>query len=119
MSPEEVLRAEATKLRIEQRTSLFRKLCQREGIPQPLMEYYFAKPERAWRFDFAWPEYRVALECEGGVWVKGRHTRGKGFIEDCAKYNKGTLLGWRIFRVPSSQLETMATVHMIKQALAL
>ena len=36
-------------------------------------------PERRWRFDYAWPALKVALEIHGGVFTNGRHTRGKGF----------------------------------------
>ncbi len=57
-------------------------------------------PDRRWRFDFAHPQTRTAIEIEGGVWNGGRHTRGKGYISDCEKYNTATLAGWRVFRLP-------------------
>jgi hypothetical protein len=116
--PVESLRAAARKMMAEQRNSLFRALCKREGLPAPVEEYAFAKPERAWRFDFCWVEQRVALEVEGGVWTQGRHSRGTGMIEDMAKYNRGAAMGWRIFRVVPQQLDTLATVHMMRDALA-
>lgn len=47
----------------------------------------------------------VAVELEGGVWSGGRHTRGRGFIEDCDKYNAATGLGWAIFRFTSEHLK--------------
>ena len=60
-------------------------------------EVYF-HPTRRWRFDFAWAPERVALEIEGGVWLKGnkksRHTTGRGFTDDREKYNEAMLLGW-------------------------
>ena len=55
---------------------------------------------RKWRFDFAHPEARVAIEIEGGVWSGGRHTRGLGFISDCQKYNAAQRQGWSVFRLP-------------------
>lgn len=55
-------------------------------------------PIRKWRFDFAIPQYLIAIECEGGVWSGGRHTRGLGYSKDCEKYNNATLLGWRVLR---------------------
>ena len=67
------------------------------GLPKPVLEHKF-HPERRWRFDLAWIDAKVALEIEGGVWIQGRHNRGKGFIADIEKYNAATALGWTLFR---------------------
>lgn len=65
------------------------------------MEHHFAKEQgRKWRLDFAWVSQKVALEIEGGVWMRGRHVRPAGFIADCEKYNAATLNGWRVYRIP-------------------
>ncbi len=117
-NPAASLRARARKLIAAQRDKQFRALCDREGVPSPVAEFHFAKPERAWRFDYCWPDAKVALECEGGVWTQGRHARGAGMIEDMTKYNRATTLGWRVFRVTPSQLDTTDTVRMIRQALS-
>lgn len=53
---------------------------------------------RKWRFDFAIPEIRVAIEVEGGTYGGGRHSRGVGFSKDCEKYNTAALLGWTVFK---------------------
>jgi hypothetical protein len=38
------------------------------GLPLPHEEYFFATViGRDWRFDFAWPAYRLALEIEGAL----------------------------------------------------
>lgn len=70
--------------------------------PEP--EYRF-HDMRKWRFDFAWPAQRVAVEIEGGIWSKGRHVRGAGFIADCEKYNEAARLGWYVLRIPAHFLE--------------
>lgn len=85
--------------------------------PEPEHEHRF-HPERRWRFDFAWPESKVAVECEGGTWIRGRHSRGQGYRNDCEKYNAATSLGWRVFRCTSGMLvgNPIAFVRMIKEA---
>jgi very-short-patch-repair endonuclease len=63
----------------------------------PEREYKF-HPRRRWKFDFAFPESRVAVEIEGGIWNSGRHTRGSGFEGDCVKYNTAVKMGWVVLR---------------------
>ena len=72
-------------------------------------EYRF-HPVRRWRFDHANPEYKVAIEYEGGIWTGGRHTRGTGYKNDCDKYNAAQVLGWRVLRYTTS--------HTLEQVLA-
>jgi len=63
----------------------------------PVSEYRF-DPARRWRFDFAWPARKLAVEVEGGIWVDGRHGRGAGMEKDMEKYNRATVLGWAVLR---------------------
>ena len=86
------------------------------GLPPPVAEFRFAPPRR-WRLDFAWPESRLALEVEGGVWVRGRHVRGAGFMRDMEKYNILCAMGWRLLRVVPATLHTVETAELIRQSL--
>lgn len=83
----------------------FARICVMAGLPAPEAEYRF-HPTRRWRFDWAFPDQKVALEIEGGVWTGGRHTRGAGYVRDIEKYNHATLAGWRVLRVTPGQLWT-------------
>ena len=73
---------------------------------------------RRWRFDFAWPRRRVAVEVEGGVFSRGRHVRPSGFINDCEKYNAAALDGWTVLRLVPRKDWLAGAVPMIKEALA-
>ena len=55
-------------------------------------------PERKWRFDFAIPEMKVAIEYEGLMSEKSRHTTISGFTNDSEKYNAAQALGWKVLR---------------------
>jgi hypothetical protein len=69
------------------------------GYDKGMETQYRFHPKRKWTFDFAWPDKMVALEVEGAIWVRGRHTSGTGFTNDCEKYNTATIMGWRVIRV--------------------
>jgi len=81
----------------------------------PEREFLF-HPTRKWRFDYAIPELKIAVEKEGGVWTGGRHTTPQGFLGDIEKYNQAALLGWRLFRFASHDLFTKATFDLLRQA---
>jgi very-short-patch-repair endonuclease len=70
----------------------------------PVRELRFAAPRR-WRFDLAWPDRMLAVEVEGGLWIQGRHSRGKGIENDMDKYNEATLMGWRVLRVSPEMVD--------------
>jgi hypothetical protein len=89
------------------------------GLPDGAVAEYRFHPRRRWRFDWAWPSARVALEIEGGAWTQGRHTRGKGFVADMEKYNAATLAGWRVLRVTPQQFENGEAGRLVRLALAL
>lgn len=77
-------------------------------------EYRFHQT-RKWRFDYAIPAIKLAVEVEGGVWTGGRHTSSKGFLGDMEKYNEAALLGWCLIRTTPDQLLTSKTIELIKR----
>ena len=73
------------------------------GLPKPVPELTF-HPKRKWRFDYAWPEEKVALEIHGATYKNGRHTRGLGFARDREKMNEAQLLGWIVIEATVDNL---------------
>lgn len=86
------------------------------SAPRPLREHRW-HPVRRWRFDFAWPLHRLAVEVEGAVWVRGRHTRGSGYIADAEKYNAATICGWRVLRYTPETIRTGAAAREVAELL--
>lgn len=75
-------------------------------------EYQF-EPKRQWRADYYFPDGNLILEIEGGAFINGRHTRGKGFIADMEKYNHLTKLGYKLLRCTPDQLNQPTTLNNI------
>lgn len=86
----------------------------KQQFPGVEREYKF-HDSRKWKFDFAWPHARVAMEIEGGVWTGGRHTRGSGFLRDMEKYNAAGILGWRVFRATPQQVKNGQAIELLER----
>lgn len=75
-------------------------------------------PGRKFRFDFAWcPELKVAVELQGGIHTRGRHTRGKGYEADAVKSAMAQALGWMVLYVTPGQVRSGVALELITSAL--
>jgi len=70
-----------------------------------------------WRFDFAWPERRIALEIQGAVWTGGKHARGAGMVKDYEKANAAALLGWRLLYAEATMIRSCAILDTLEAIL--
>lgn len=86
------------------------------GLPEPVQEFV-AIPDRRFRWDFAWPEQRLLLEVQGGVWKKGAHSGGTGVNRDTEKQNLAVLAGWRTLAVTTNQIRDGLAIAWLKKAL--
>ena len=75
------------------------RLCAAD-LPEPQREYRFC--DRRWRFDFAWPSQRVAVEVNGGryAFAGGRHASDG----DNEKLRRAAALGWRVLPCSPQEL---------------
>ena len=80
-------------------------------------EVLFAKEilNRKWRADFKIGN--LLIEVDGGIWENGRHTRGKGFINDCEKYAEALCLGYWVLRIPGSWVKSGKGIDYIRRAI--
>lgn len=72
---------------------------------------------RRWRFDFAFPDVKLAVEIEGGTWQAGRHQRPVGFTNDIQKYNAASLAGWRVLRFTTDMVNSGEAIDVVRKAL--
>lgn len=101
------------------------------GLPPFVREYRFAADElgegkglrarlkaadlQDWRIDFAWPRQKIALEVDGGTWIKGGggHNTGKGYEGDRDKDAALLVRGWRVLRVTPVHVQDGRAVRWV------
>lgn len=91
-------------------------LHQRLGI-DCVREYRF-HPTRQWRFDYAIPDLRIAIEIDGGIWINGRHNRASGYLGDMEKFNAAATLGWVVLKFTPQEQYSQKTLELITQTIA-
>lgn len=86
---------------------------------EPVREYSFSEC-RSWRWDFAWPSLKIAVEIQG---FGGGHQSIKGLVRDAEKMRDGLLDGWICCFFTSSCLGSEAkredAVHFVSEVLRL
>lgn len=75
-------------------------------------------PVRKWRFDYAFPKLKVAIEIDGAVWKLGRHNRPKGYIADMEKLNTAASMGWLVLRFSTDERFLLKTRALIKDTVS-
>lgn len=88
---------------------MFIAICKGMGMDGCVAEYRF-HPTRRWRCDYAFPEIKLCIEIDGGVWMsahgkKSRHFYGKGAIADMEKMNSLTENGYFLLRYQPQKID--------------
>jgi very-short-patch-repair endonuclease len=115
LTPEQVKRAVA-KAKRERLENKFEVQMKARGLGGYVRQHKF-HPTRKWAFDFAFPEEKLAVEIEGGKWIRGRHQRPTGFQSDIEKYNEATRLGWRVLRFTGDDLNDCKAIDTVCEVL--
>lgn len=76
-------------------------------------------PTRKWRMDFAWCREKIYCEVQGGIFLRGRHSRPQGQLSDMEKFSEASILGWRPILVSSVEIKNGAAIDRLRRALAL
>lgn len=115
-------------------------------LPRPEKQFEFYKPMRNWRFDRAWPNEKVAVELEGGIYgqeischncgatvramkkdgspgktlrIAAGHRSFHRFLQDQEKYNTAEIEGWCVLRFVHQDVygDPFSMVETIRDAL--
>jgi hypothetical protein len=83
----------------------------------PQRNYRF-HPMRRFEIDWAWPEQKVGVEIQGGIWIpggKGAHSRPMNIVRDMTKHNLLLDAGWRVWHyTPKEVIDGIAIEHIDK-----
>jgi hypothetical protein len=80
-------------------------------------EYRF-HPDRKWRFDYAWPGLKIAIEYDGIMQRTVGHNSLGGILRDSEKINEAQRLGWRVFRANAKNVGDGTFFALIESVLA-
>ena len=72
----------------------------------------------SWRWDFCWPERRLAVEIQGGIWTRGAHGHPSDILRNMEKHNDAVLLGWRWLQFSPEQVKAGDAVLFTIKVLA-
>lgn len=107
---------------------LFEFQCRQFNLPPVERQLLFAKAalQRRWAFDFAWREYKLAVEIDGvavqriggRLVVMGRHASIQGIRGDNEKLNAATLLGWNVLRFLQTDVKPRLAIETTMRVLA-
>ena len=79
--------------------AVLQMLLTERGLPIPVREWQFDE-HRKYRFDYAFPEQKIAIEVQGGRWMRrGAHNTGHAIARDCNKSNLAQTQGWIVICV--------------------
>jgi very-short-patch-repair endonuclease len=91
-------------------------------LPVITRKFLFAKQPlgRRWEADFAYPDLKLLIEIDGGVWRRGggAHSHPSNIQRDMEKSNDAALLGYRQLRFTSDQVRNGEAVAFLIRVLA-
>lgn len=83
------------------------------GVGGYVKEHKF-DPGRRWRFDYSWPDLKLAVELDGFG-----HHRLNRYFGDVEKANAATLLGWRVLHITTAMVKDGTGIKLVERALDL
>ena len=74
-------------------------------------------PTRKWRFDYACPKLKIAIEVDGGIFTGGRHSGGVGQLRDFEKGNAACAMGWYVFHTTPEDMHDLEFRKLVLEAI--
>ena len=87
------------------------------GLDWRLVREHKFHPTRKWRFDWCWPEARIAVEFDGIMFRTVGHNSLSGILRDSEKINEAQRFGWRVFRANAKSVGDGSFFNLMDQVL--
>ena len=92
------------------------------GFPLPVCAFtgdgkqYRFYPGRLWRMDFAWPDLKIGIECQGGLWAGKGHGGGTAYRNDRIKSAYAQFGGWIYLEASTDMIRDGMAIDLLKVA---
>lgn len=113
-----VIRRKVLSSTASEKVDLFLNYLQQQFPQAEVVKELQFHPDRKWRFDYAFPSRKVAIEIDGAVWTLGRHNRPRGYLNDMEKLNTAASMGWLVLRFSTDERFYLSTRRLVEVTLA-
>lgn len=111
-------KAKAPKVNVGEASYAFQ--CKAFKLPRVEEQFLFAKPlGRRFTADFAFVEYQLLVEIQGGIWRPGggAHSRPAGIDRDIEKQQHAALLGFQVLPFTPEQVKAGFAIEFTQRVL--
>lgn len=113
-----VIRRKVLSTTASEKVDLFLNYLQQQFPQAEVVKELQFHPDRKWRFDYAFPSRKIAIEIDGAIWTLGRHNRPRGYLNDMEKLNTAASMGWLVLRFSADERFYLSTRRLIDVTLA-
>lgn len=113
-----VIRRKVLSSTASEKVDLFLNYLQQQFPQAEVVKELQFHPGRKWRFDYAFPSRKIAIEIDGAIWTLGRHNRPRGYLNDMEKLNTAASMGWLVLRFSTDERFYLSTRRLIDVTLA-
>lgn len=114
-----VIRRKVLSSTASEKVDLFLNYLQQQFPQAEVVKELQFHPDRKWRFDYAFPSRKIAIEIDGAIWTLGRHNRPRGYLNDMEKLNTAASMGWLVLRFSTDERFFLSTRQLISDTLTL
>lgn len=95
----------------------FAKHVERYGLPEPVRQFRFDDTPVDWRWDFGWPQYKLVVEINGGIYQNPPtgHRSIRGLLRDYAKLNAATARHWWSMSFDNKAVESGEAILTVQE----